>query len=328
MALRPVTVRRIAALFIALLAAPGTWLRSPLPEPDYRPILAVERLEVERDRIGPFTIDGAWALTSPNSHFGGYSGLVSLPDGRLLAVSDHGRFLRFDPPGGEGRAPVFGAIGGRADVRKYAVDAEAVTSAPGGRDLWVAYEGSNSIVRFDPGLEDGETVTPAAMRGWSGNGGPESLARLPDGRFLAIEEGAPTAGSTGAAVLFPADPVDGGEPIAFRYASPEGFRPSDAAALPDGRVLVLHRRVTIGLPFAFETAIAVADPEAIRAGATWRGEVLATIGGPLPADNFEGMAVVPRADGSVTIWLISDDNRGVLQRTLLYRLSLDPGDLG
>lgn len=331
MALRSVTVRRIAALFVAVLAAPGTWLRSPLPEPDYRPILTIDPLDAGSGQAGRFEIAGVWQLRSPNSHFGGYSALVALPDGRLLAASDHGRFLRFAPPGAApraaSRAPEFGAIGGSVHARKNAVDVEALTAAPGAARIWAAYEGSNTIVRFDSALRHGEGHAPSAMRRWSGNGGPESLARLPDGRFLAIEEGAPTAGSTTAALLFPGDPVEGGEPIAFRYAAPEGYRPSDAAALPDGRVLILHRRVTIGLPYAFATTIAIADPAAIRPGRTWRGREVAAIAAPLPADNFEGLAVVPRSDGSVTVWLISDDNRGVLQRTLLYRLEVDPARL-
>jgi hypothetical protein len=39
------------------------------------------------------------------------------------------------------------------------------------------------------------------------------------------------------------------------------------------------------------------------------------------------MAVTPRADGRLTVWLISDDNQTQLQRTLLWKLVVDPADL-
>ena len=110
----------------------------------------------------------------------------------------------------------------------------------------------------------------------------------------------------------------------FRYAPPAGYRPVDAAALPDGRVLVLHRRVTIGLPYGFEAKISVADPREIAAGEDWRGREIATLDSPLPVDNVEGIAVAPQGDGSFVVWLISDDNNAALQRTLLYRLVWKP----
>jgi len=321
---RPASIRLLAPLFVAALAAPVTWLRSS-PQDDFRPILSLEPVEVEQTRTGELAIEGLWELRSTNSHFGSYSALLAMADGRLLAGSDRGRFLRFAPPGAAPRQPEFGAIGGGVEERKYAVDVEALAGDPAGGHIWAAYEGSNAIVRFGPELADGESVSPQAMREWSSNGGPESLARLADGRFLVIEEGAPDwSRPTHAALLFPGDPVAGAEPIRFRYAPPEGYRPVDAAPLPDGRVLILHRRVTLGLPYAFEGIVSVADPHAVRAGETWRGREIGRIASPLPRDNFEGMAAVPLADGSLTIWLISDDNNAAFQRTLLYRLRWTP----
>lgn len=321
---RPTRIRLLAILAVVVLAAPGTWLRT-VPVQDLRPILEITPVEVDQSRIGEFAIEGVWELRSANSHFGGYSALLALPDGRLLAASDRGRFLRFAPPGAAPQPPEFGAIGGEATENKHAVDAEALASDPAADHIWVAYEGRNSIVRFGRELVEGESISPPAMEGWSSNSGPEALARLSDGRFLVLQEGrSDWSERSHEGLLFPGDPVEGAAPVEFRYAPPAGYRPVDATPLPDGRVLILHRAVTLGLPYAFAVRIAVADPDEIRAGKVWRGRDIGAIAAPLPADNFEGIAAVPRPDGSVTVWLISDDNTAVLQRTLLYRLRWTP----
>ena len=48
---------------------------------------------------------------------------------------------------------------------------------------------------------------------------------------------------------------------------------------------------------------------------------LATV---VPRENYEGLALRERADGAVDVWLISDDNMSVMQRTLLAKLRFDP----
>ena len=57
------------------------------------------------------------------------------------------------------------------------------------------------------------------------------------------------------------------------------------------------------------------------------GTRLTRLEAPLPVDNFEGLAITPAAGGKVHVWLISDDNQAVTQRTLLWRLELDLADL-
>ena len=41
------------------------------------------------------------------------------------------------------------------------------------------------------------------------------------------------------------------------------------------------------------------------------------VAAPLTVDNFEGVAAVPRTDGGVRFYLLSDDNGDASQRTLL-----------
>jgi hypothetical protein len=53
------------------------------------------------------------------------------------------------------------------------------------------------------------------------------------------------------------------------------------------------------------------------AGAILSGREIARLELPLLTDNFEGLAVQAEGDGRVLVWLLSDDNRFVLQKTLL-----------
>ena len=50
---------------------------------------------------------------------------------------------------------------------------------------------------------------------------------------------------------------------------------------------------------------------------------------PLPKDafdNYEGMAIEPRAGGGLRFWLITDDGHRILARTLLVALDYVPAD--
>jgi hypothetical protein len=42
-------------------------------------------------------------------------------------------------------------------------------------------------------------------------------------------------------------------------------------------------------------------------------------------DNFEGIALAPRGDGGLRLWLVADDNFSRRQRTLLYAFDLGDG---
>lgn len=320
--------RRLALLaVVAIGLAPGTFVRTPAPVHDDRQILALEPIEVEPATRGEVTIDGLWELSSPNSNFGSYSGLVALSPNELLAVGDAGGWLRFSPPDGPASEPRFGALR-KADLRsKSAVDAEAVDYDPATDTVWVAYEVTNLIERSGLDFTDVISVQPASMSRWPITSGPESMARLSDGRFIVIGEGSPDwLGDGYPGLLFDGDPVDGADVLRFGFVPPDGFRATDMATLPDGRVLILMRKIEGIFPPAFATMIAVADPSTIAEGEVWQAREIATLGTDLPHDNFEGIAAVPRDDGSFTLWLISDDNGAALQESLLYKLHWTPTD--
>ncbi len=322
-------MRRLGILLLALLIA-SVWLRTDPPSPSNCEQLDVARLplpdaEVARAQLGAFRLDGVWRLTSPHEGFGGYSALAALPDGRLFAASDRGYWLRFAPPDSRGAAPRFGPVLSGGSEHKISRDVEAAALDPASGTIWLAWEGRNAISRHAPGANGPAWVRPAAMRGWRSNGGPETLVRLRDGRFLVLEEGRSAQGH--AALLFPDDPVMGGKPLRARLRAPEGFSPTDAAQLPDGRVLIVMRRLVWPMPFRFVGRIAIADPAEFRAGQDWHAREVARLGSRLPVDNFEGLAVVPGPGGRVTVWMISDDNMAVSQRTLLWKLTVDPKTL-
>jgi hypothetical protein len=165
------------------------------------------------------------------------------------------------------------------------------------------------------------------MRDWPANTGPEAMVRLSDGRFIVLSESPGTwFGRSTPGLLFPGDPIDGARPLRFQFNPPDGFRPVDMAQLPDGRVLILVRRVEWGLPPSFAARLVVADPKQIAAGKAWRGELVVEITAPMPAENFEGLAVMPGQRGQVVVWLISDDNQSSFQRTLLLKLLWRPNE--
>lgn len=329
-------MRRILAPFLLILAlAPGTWLREGRAPWHEAVTLRFTRLplpnEAERAaRLGAFTLEAVWEMTSPYGGFGSYSALLPRPDGRLMAVSDSGRYLAFAPPGAPPAALESGSVVPERLRRRRDLDIEAATQDPAGSTIWLAREDSNAISRHDATFRGPRAyVRPPAMRGWGRNRGPEAMARLADGRFLVLQEG--FAGlfemRRHHAVLFARDPLLGGKSVEFTFAGPPAFSPTDMAQLPDGRVLILMRRLVWPLPLRFAGRIVVADPAAIRPGQPWRGREVAKLTAPLPVDNFEGLAIVPRPDGRVTVWLISDANNAATQRTLLWKLTVDPARL-
>ncbi|WP_271439739.1 esterase-like activity of phytase family protein [Pontixanthobacter luteolus] len=329
----------IACVVLAL--APGTWVRSP-PRTDTRSqVVTANPLELGARRFGQLQLAGAWELTSPNSNFGSYSALLALDDGRLMAGSDTGKLLIMPAPGqsaarhdSEPGTVRIENFAGKTASKKKLVDIESLTRDSTTGRIWVGYEGINSLERLDADLTGSKLIRPAEMRRWPSNSGPEAMVRLRDGRFIVLSEGRAAWWSGDfPALLYGSDPVEGAVPEKFAFAAPEGFRPVDMAQLPDGRVLVLVRKLNIGLPPSFDVSVMLADPAEIRDAIAqrkpWSGEVLGTISGSDVQDNYEGLAIVPRADSQrndkgVTLWLISDDNRSGFQRTLLLELHWDP----
>jgi hypothetical protein len=209
--------------------------------------------------------------------------------------------------------------------RKWLSDIEALTRDPDTGTLWAAFEGRNIVVRYGPDLVATGDAEPPQIRHWSFNSGLEAMERLSDGRFLMLSEGA-TDGFWGRheGVLFAGDPVEGATGTEFNFVAPEGYSPVDLAQIPDGRMLVLLRRVMWTLPLTFDVALMLADPADIADGGEWHGQIIAHFGEIVPNGNYEGLAVEPGEDGTLSLWVIADDNVSRLQETYLLHFAWDP----
>ena len=320
--------RLLLLAIVAIGLAPGTLIRTPTGLRSDVAVVAVTPVTSREGVEGALTLTGAWELTSAHGWFGGFSALVASGPDSLIAGSDRGWLLDLDVSG-ETPSAVPGSfrfVGERVSAREEIVDLEALARDPGTGTLWAAFENFNLVTRIDA---DGRRASrkPGAMRKWSRNSGPETMERLADGRFLILAEGAERSSMADRpALLFASDPLASPRPpLAFRFVPEPGYDPVDATQLPDGRLLILLRRVAYSIPAEFSTAIALADPALIRPGKPWRARVIQRLSGEVFGDNFEGIAFIPDpadpARGAV--WVVADDNFSAFQRNLLLRFAWD-----
>ena len=158
------------------------------------------------------------------------------------------------------------------------------------------------------------------------NEGLESLARLPDGRLLALSEGltAERDGITvwqGALAAAPGLPETAGDWRPIYLPQDADLAPVDAALGPDGLWLYWLER---GWSLIGGTRVKLkrAPVATLQAGALLQPEELAFLKPPLTVDNFEGLWLRRGPAGETLITLLSDDNFQDLQRTLLLQFEL------
>jgi hypothetical protein len=289
--------------------------------------------------VGPLRFRGGLWLQSPDPRFGGLSDLRLSADGSgLLAVSDCGHgfvaSIVYDGRGGlaglrDARLVELVGLRGRP-LLPAEIDAEALERQ--GDGLLVGFEGRARVWRYraDPPFAGPPVPAPAPplVPACRGNRGLESMAGLGDGRFLLVCEGrglrpasAPAwvgAGGRWRARVYPLD--DGGAGLG------DVFRPTSAALLPDGDVLMLERRyppLGVRLRRLARANLEDAGPLAPR--------TVAVLEPPLSIDNFEGLAARRGPCGRTLLYLLSDDNGCAkgdslpgprLQRTLLLLFEL------
>jgi hypothetical protein len=290
----------------------------------------------EGDTSTPFTTGrieyvAGFALTSEAKTFGGLSGMSLSADGNMLtALADIGVWFRLIlQHDAAGRLTgVAGDESGRLKdehgkplATKYVGDAESITRAADG-SYYVTFEGWHRMWRYraasDPLRAAAKYVrVPKEMAALPGNEGIEAAVQLPDRRFLLLSEGGfDDAGDLQAWL------GDGKRWAALTLAPTGGFRPTDLTVLPGGDLLLLERSVSLFGGFA--ARLSVIPAAAIAPGARLAGQELAVIRSPLPVDNFEAAAARAAPDGSVLIYVLSDDNFNDAERTLLLQFRWRP----
>jgi hypothetical protein len=278
--------------------------------------------------VGFLTYRGGIEIASPDSRFGGLSGLVVTPSGDLISISDRGFWLIarlvLDERGylvgiTDGEMGRLAGPGG-LPVGRHQQDAEDIALLPDGTAI-VSFEHDHRLWRYYPSAVPFQGLVepvppPAGIETLPRNGGIEALAPLSDGRLVALVEGLSVA--DGGRLGWVRDP--GGSWAALSYVPAPGFLPSGGAGLSNGDALVLERRFID--PFTYEARLTRVPGGEIKPGARLSGRELARLSRPLSLDNFEGVAVRPGPAGETLVYLISDDNYLPIQRTLLLQFVL------
>ena len=291
-----------------------------------KPVL-LDASDPARRRVGGLTYLGGLALTSPDPAFGGFSAMRVAGE-RFTLLSDGGNIVDFRMgPDLQPRDVRFADLPGPGTgALKRHRDSESLAWDPQTGQAWVGFENSNAIWRYDATLAHAQRhVKPDAMADWSIAGGAEAMVRLRNGHFVVFSETARPKGLRDARIVlrFAGDPTETkGAPLSFAYVPPAGYDPTDAAELPDGRLLVLNRRLS--LPGLFTAKISVIDIRGVRAGGVVRGVEIASFERPLLHDNFEALAITQEGEDTI-VWIASDDNGEFWEQSLLLKFRLEFG---
>ena len=311
-------------LLLGTFAPPGLFRPAPVPAQSklWFEAVPLDRKNAARRRVGSLLYLAGWSLRSNDPRFGGLSA-IHVEGGELMALSDAGILMRHALPANRQGIPI--------DIRalregpgplgsKKLRDSEAMAVGPD--NLWISYERSNSVWRYGRrDLRAEAHAAPAPMRRWAANNGGEAMVRLAGGRFLILSERSRRGDRFSEAMLFDGDPALSSTPVRrFVLRGPAGYRVTDAARLPGGRLLFLHRRFSyLGGVSAKLTILDRLDPEQ---GAAVEPREIAHLEAPLTVDNMEGLSI-SEEHGRTIVWIASDDNFMALQRTLLLKFALD-----
>jgi hypothetical protein len=266
-------------------------------------------------RVGALAYAGGLVLKAPGQPaFGGLSGLDVRADGSFVSQSDAGDLFRgrlvLDP---EGRlagvadatvARLTEETGQAYGPRKSDADAEDITLLPDG-GFAVSFEQRHRVQAYI-GLGPARRLgVPPEAAGLPANTGLEAIAAWTDSQGRRrLAEGA----EDGRAWLCD---IEGRDCRRFLDDPPEkDFNLTGFDALPDGLGLIAVYRA-FDIVRGARALVARIEPE------TGTVSVLARLAAPLNVDNMEGVAALPNPDGSIRIYLVSDDNFSILQRTLL-----------
>lgn len=267
-------------------------------------------------RLGDFAYAGGVVLTSPDTdQLHGLSDLDVAGGDRFTAVADTGLLLEarlvLDGDGrltgiAEGRLSTLVGLDGRVAPVKEDVDAEGLALLPNG-DRLISFEVRDRVWLY-PADGGRPRAVPSPRATFPTNVGLEAITldpyTAPDAYIVGAEEGGDTWNCRQSTECVKGKPVD----------LPPGFALVSMRQFGRGQTAYLLR--------AFD--IRRGNRSALR---IYRDGTLAAqleLALPLTIDNFEGVAAVPRSDGSMRFYLVSDDNARAFQRTLLLAFDWTP----
>lgn len=322
--------RTIAALIFSLASTVACAEEQARPLEISAKPLPLSYTDRQATTLGPLHHRGTLKLTSPDSDFGGLSGIIVSPDGKhFLAITDASHWLTGELLYDKGRlsgikgtriAPLRDADGKPLSGKQG--DAEGLAGTLDGT-VYVSFEGDHRIWSYAfgrDGLDASARVVPVpeSLADAPGNGGLEALEQLGNGRLLALTEGMKDrAGHIRGWLIDP----QGGKDEALSIVARAPYEITDARQLPGGDVLTLERRFsrTGGVGFAMRR-IPSGD---VKPGKPIRPTPLVDAGMEHVIDNMEGLSVRTDAAGRTLVYVVADDNfNRPLQQTLLMLFEL------
>ncbi len=312
-------------LFLALALMPACAPAGSSPEQTPVPTVAPRgqhaiTIDAASVEIGAATLNGVQllgtqSLTADHRAFGGLSG-IEIVNGRLYAVTDQGWWLDAElEDGPAGLVPVSASLtplldtdGRRLD--KNGGDAEGLAITAQGPAI--SFERDHRVMWRQ---DDGRLANPVTHRSLErlrSNSGLEALAKLPDGRLLAIAE----ASRSGVHPMFAVQ--SDGTVLSGVFPTYRPYAITGADMGPDGWFYVVLRHYTALTGVAVQIHRFLLDDAGLPSPAT--RDVVAAFEGRGGIDNMEGIAVWQDAAGRTRLAVISDDNFRFIQRTLLMDL--------
>jgi hypothetical protein len=336
----PAAVSVAVAAMLSVAPARAEKPQTVLPGPTATTVTAIpidfDRENPSRREFGKLIFRAGLNLFAKSIYFGGYSGMAIDPTGHsLLAISDAGTWMRatlnYDGRKLKGLSdvslgPLLGADGKplRDDVLR---DSEGMTLIDGDTTqgtAYVSFERKHRIAgypftaaKFGP--PTGTIPLPPTSKGMTANSGLEAITMIPTGALkgtlvIFAEHLTDKNGNLRGWLIGGPAP---GEIVLKRLA---GFDITDAAALPDGGIVVLERKFNYSEGIQMRIRRIAASE--LKRGAPIMGEVLLEANDSLNIDNMEAIAATRASSGETVLTLMSDDNFSVIQRTLIMQFAL------
>lgn len=284
----------------------------------------------EQKVFGKLEFLGGGILSSDNKDFGGLLG-IEFRKGQdsFIAITDKARFITAEIMRDEDRITGITRAtltrtrnsSGKIITGARDKDAEAITLTPDNQIL-LGYERNDRIAVFNEKnhklIQDRRSKTINLNEyEFPNNKGVEALviSSTPETLLVFTEHALNKQGN------HRAFSITNNEITEFAIKVPDGYSITDAALLPDNRLILLERYYSIFTgPYMRIRRFEV--PDLIAKDQLLEGETLMQANSNYEIDNMEGLAITTMKDGSNRLTLVSDDNFSKDQRTILIEFKL------